>query len=186
MRASLRAALELVAGAWRVGMLDGRWLPDLAVDLMLAGVEPPSLVELAGLDLGPFDPRDAGDLLVAAFDELDLPMPDRDQAFVTATAFVAWALHTGNVPPRDAVRWAYRSCVQWDPPPGPPELFRLRDLDDDYSLAERGISVRSIEDVDDDVRVLAARLVADATSDANRWTSEPWAAHVMDLVVLVV
>jgi hypothetical protein len=103
------------------------------------------------------DPRDAGDLLAAAFDELDLPMPDRDQAFVAATAFVAWAVHTGNLPPPYAVRWAYRSRVQWDPPAGPPELFRLGDLDDDHSLAERRISVRSIDEADDDVRVLAAR-----------------------------
>jgi hypothetical protein len=72
-----------VACAWRVQLIDGRCLPDLATDLIVAGIDPPSLVELAGRDLAPFDPRDAGDLLVASLEELEMPVPDLGAALVT-------------------------------------------------------------------------------------------------------
>jgi hypothetical protein len=97
---TLRSGLDLVACAWRVQLIDGRCLLDLATDLIVAGIDPPSMVELAGLDLAPFDPRDAGDLLVASLEELEMPVPDLGAALVTATYFVAWAVQGGRLLPR--------------------------------------------------------------------------------------
>lgn len=112
---TLRSILDLVAGAWRVRLLDGRWLPDIAAELIAAGIDPPSLVELAGLDFAPFDPRDAGDLLVASFEELELPMPNLDKALLTAMVFAAWAVQTsGLLPWFDAEATPGASClVSW-------------------------------------------------------------------------
>lgn len=178
---TLRSILDLVASGWHVRLLDGRWLPDIAAELIVAGLDSPSLVELAGLDFAPFDPRDAGDLLVASFEELELPTPDLRDALITATLLVAWAVQTGRLMPSYATQWASRTFISAEYPDRPPELAKLFSLNEEYEAADYGHWHRPVEVIDEDVRTVVCELFAN--SDAPRWATEPCATRIIELIL---
>jgi hypothetical protein len=177
----IRSLLGVVFSAWRVRLLDARGLPDIAAELIAAGLDSPSLVELAGLDFAPFDPRDASDLLVAVFEELELPPPDLVDALKTATLIVAWAVEAGRLLPPYAAAWASRTFMTADCPDKPPELARLFSLDEEYYAVDHGHWHRCVEEIDDDARAVVRSLLAN--SDVPRWTAEPLGAQVIELIL---
>jgi hypothetical protein len=178
---TLRSVLDLVASAWRIELIDGRCLPDVAVDLMVAGLDPPSLVELAGLDLAPFDPRDAGDLLLASLEELEMPAPDLADALVTMTLFVAWAVQGGRLLPRYAAQWGCRTFIGGGYSAAPTALGKLFRLSDEYDETDNGWRHRSVEDIDNDVNAVVAGILAD--SDPPRWATGTFATHIVELIL---
>jgi hypothetical protein len=178
---TVQSILDLVVSAWRARLLDARWLPDISAELLAAGLDSPSLIDLAGLDFAPFDPRDAGDLLVASFDELGLPTPDLRDALITTTLLVAWALATERLLPRYAAQWAARTYIAADYPDAPRELATLFTLDDEYDQTDYGWWHRSIEDIDSDVRTVVQGLLTGHNSP--RWLTQPVATRIVELIL---
>lgn len=67
------ADLVLADDCLWAGVLLPEFLPQVATDLLVQGVDTPALSQVAGLDLWPFDPRDALDRWNQAVDEAGVP-----------------------------------------------------------------------------------------------------------------
>ncbi len=83
----------------RLGLLRSDDLPGLATQMLVVGYDSPRLVDLAGLDLGSFDPRDAADLWDQALTELDMDMPGAQQALLTVACPIARGVVEGRLDP---------------------------------------------------------------------------------------
>ena len=95
VRRSAPMELSIIQARWQVGALRPEEIPDLATELLTAGVESPAVVQLAGLVQA--DREEVAPLLAQAFAECGLqPMTDDDArwrlAFATARAIVDGAV----------------------------------------------------------------------------------------------
>jgi hypothetical protein len=87
--------LPIIQAKWQLGLLRAEEIPEHATSLLVAGIESPALIELAGL-IAP-DRWQVGPLLDAAFNELGLPPIDDTAArwrlvYHTAREIVARAV----------------------------------------------------------------------------------------------
>jgi hypothetical protein len=181
VEASPLSLLDVTAAMWQARLFDSRRLPSIAAELVASDVDASSLVELAGLDLGPFDPRDASDLLVAACVELGCPLPDSRSASVTAAVVLAWGVVHRSVPPKRAARLGSRAWIEAGYPDDPPELAELFMLEEEYDAGIYGQPLRPTVEIDEDVRAVAERLVA--THAADGWGDSPLAHKVLGMTL---
>lgn len=96
---SKRLDLHATLARLRLGLLRSDDLPGLATEMLAVGWESPRLSELAGLDLGPFDPRDASDLWEQAVSELNLDLPNAEEAVLTLACPIARQVLEGRLDP---------------------------------------------------------------------------------------
>jgi len=72
-------------------------LPPIATELLVGGVDSPALRTLAGLDLSPFDPRDATELMEQVMS--DLPQPPVLRRMELASALLTVQCVSGEITP---------------------------------------------------------------------------------------
>jgi len=108
-----------------MSLVDSRDLPDLATFLLVEGLDSPSLRDLAGLNLEPFDPRDAGALFDLVVGELGYRPILLADAYEWCLIVAAWAVVEGRVGPHDATVWFERLVASAGRPTGPPEAMQL-------------------------------------------------------------
>ncbi len=90
------------------------------------------LRELAGLDLSPFDFRDALDLLDRTVVELALTDQPPEQRLMLSAALIAYQCVSGAVRPRMVTKRFYTLAVNEDYPKDPPEVMEFFLLDDEW------------------------------------------------------
>jgi len=93
------------------GILRSDCLPALATDLLVAGVDTPSLRELAGIDLGPFDARDAADLFDRVVGEAQVSSHSRAEAVGRAAQVLAVVALDDQRPIGPTLRWFNRMTL---------------------------------------------------------------------------
>lgn len=123
--------LGVVDDALWAGVLLPESLPSIATDLLARGADTPSLRLLAGLDLAPFDPRDARDLFLDTLSETSTrarPIPDRVEA---AAHLLAVAATTRGLTTQATLHRFYLLAVATDYPEDD-EVMRLCGLDDEW------------------------------------------------------
>lgn len=123
---------ELVIASSQSGLLIPESLPKVATELLEDGMDSTSLRDLAGLDLSPFDFRDALDLLDNAVAELALPDQSTDQRLTLAAALIAYQCVSGTLRPRMVTKRFYSLAVTEDYPRDPPEIMEFFLLDDEW------------------------------------------------------
>lgn len=123
---------ELVLSASRSGLLVPESLPKVATELLENGFDSPKLRDLAGLDLSPFDFRDALDLLDQVVIELELPDQLIEQRLTLAAALIAYQCVSGILRPRMVTKSFYSLAVNEDYPRQPPEIMEFFLLDDEW------------------------------------------------------
>ncbi|MCP4968394.1 MAG: hypothetical protein GY926_24570 [bacterium] len=96
--------LGVAMAQWQLGLLRSDALPDVATEMLVLGYDSPAIVELAGLNLGPFDPRDASDLWPQALAELGLELPSSERALLTLACPIARDVVEGRRDPIDGAR----------------------------------------------------------------------------------
>jgi hypothetical protein len=94
--------VDVIDAAYATNLLDSRALPDLATWLVALGRSSESLVALAGLDMGPYDPRSARELWGAARAELGRSEASWLDRLLTSASLVAQAWRRGEVEDRRA------------------------------------------------------------------------------------
>jgi hypothetical protein len=151
---TLRQALADADAAVWAGVVMPERLPAIATRLLVQGADSPALRELAGLDLAPFDPRDALDLLGSLLDESGVtiePIADRTRR---AAQVLAAAMLANLVSTPDSLHLFQRMAVAADYP-NDPEIMALYGLDNEWS----GGWGRQHEEIETEVRSEAARIV---------------------------
>jgi hypothetical protein len=155
--AGLRNTLAVADAAVWAGVIMPEGLPTIATDLLAHGEDSPQLRTLAGLDLEPFDPRDAREL----FDEVllenavrpaDPPWRVRAAAHLIANALVA------NVMTVDRALGLFTRLADVAGYPDDREVMRLCSLEDEL-LGGRG---RSRAEVEVEAREIAASIARSA------------------------
>jgi hypothetical protein len=101
---SLVETLADAASAVWCGLILPESLPSIATQLLVEGADGVALRELAGLDLAPFDPRDAYDLLGEILEQAHVSVDGLLDRARRALALVAAALVRGNLESRGALR----------------------------------------------------------------------------------
>lgn len=147
--------LECWAAIDVVSLTDRRWYPHLATWLLSEGEDSDVLVELAGLDLEPFHPADARDLLAALMREQHVSLPESEPALGCALAVVARLFLADQVQLQQLLRLsthAYTACCY---PAGPDEVLVFYGLDDEWD----GGWGRSRKDMRSEARQTSSRLL---------------------------
>lgn len=139
------------------GVLYPDFLPEVATDLLVRGLDTPALRELAGLDLEPFDPREARDLWETVTREVGVPDRDRGARVVSAAQALAASASTRSLPTDVVLRRFFCLTLAGDYPDDS-DLMRLYGLDDEY----RDDWGRSRAEIEIEVKGLLARLSARA------------------------
>jgi len=137
------------------GVLRAELLPSVAAEFLARGLDTPALRELAGLDLQPFDLRDATDLYADAVAETSMPSSPEDLRLrrVAHVLAVSWA--SGRVSTPAALKHFYRLAV-WLDYPEDAAVMRLYALDDEWN----GGWGQTREQIEHEVSVLMASLSA--------------------------
>jgi hypothetical protein len=122
----------LLVATWRSGILMPECLPQAATELLVQGFDSPALRTLAGIDLGPFDPREATDLPEGAITELWIAEPSPRERLELASAILAHQCLAGDVLPRRTTHRFYLLAVHEGYPKEPTELMEFYMFDDDW------------------------------------------------------
>lgn len=177
---ALSEDLQITWGYWLGGAdRDRARVVDTAVDALVAGLDSPSLRELAGV-YGDETWSEIDNLILHIVDELGLPHPTEDRALRLDLRRRSVKLLAAEVEPIDLVAWGDRR-VGYD---GPIDLRALTFLDAEYSFLEDVLPYWVVEDrpgqmeaLDLVVRDLAAAVVAGETDLSRfipqRWTTDP-------------
>lgn len=153
--AQLGGVLEVVDCAVWAGVLFPEHLPSIATHLLAEGADTPALRSLAGLDLEPFDPRDARDVFLDVLAETATPERSRIERVEAAAYAVALATSSGLMSIGDALRRYYRLAVSTEYPDHD-EVMRLYGLDDEWA----GGWGRSQSEIEDEVSALVTAIVS--------------------------
>jgi hypothetical protein len=123
---------KLLVASSRSGMLVPESLPKVAAELLVDGLDSPSLRALAGLDLSPFDFRDALDLLDEAMVEMAIAEPSTEERLTLTAALIAYQCTSAALSPRQVTHRFYSLAVREDYPGEPPEIMAFYQLDDGW------------------------------------------------------
>ena len=134
-----------------------------AVDALVAGIDSPSLRELAGVSAEE-DYWTLRPLVEGTLDELDIsyPGPGTDEIQVAAARAMCKRLLKGSLPPREFAAWAHSTIGH----EGAARLQPLVELDDVYDVSE--YTGDNLQDLDDAARSEARRLLAGEPLQATR------------------
>jgi hypothetical protein len=137
----------------------GQPLVDAAAEALAAGVDSPTLRQLAGAPRA-FADEEASELAPIAFEELGLAIQERrsPEAVVAGARQLARQFLNGGLRPRDLARDLYAMYVAAG---YPEELANWSGIDDYYDMLENGVMAGRIEDADDAVTE-EARVLAEA------------------------
>ena len=147
--------IQLLLATWRSGILIPECLPQVATELLVQGFDSPALRTLAGIDLGPFDPREATDLLADTITELSISEPSTLERLELASAILAYQCVAGTVSPRRTTHRFYSLVVREGYPKEPAELMEFYMFDDDWDSG-----VVSRDQVEQEVSAKAADLLS--------------------------
>lgn len=150
-------ALAEAAVSWAAGGR-GQPLVDAAAEALAAGVDSPTLRQLAGAPRAVAD-EEARELAPTVFEELGLAIQERlsPEAFVAGARQLARQFLTQRLRPRDLARDLYAMYVAAG---YPGELANWSGIDDYYDMLENGVIAGRIEDADDAV-IEEARVLAE-------------------------
>lgn len=175
---ALSEELQITWGYWLDGAdRDRTRVVDSAVDALVAGLDSPSLRELAGV-CGDETWSEIDNLILRIVDELGVPHPTEDRALRLDLRRRSVKVLAGEVEPIDLVAWG-RDRVGHR---GPVDLRALTYLDAEYSFLEEDVfpywvvedRPEQMEALDAVVRDLAAAVVAGET-DLRRFVPQRWA-----------
>lgn len=138
--------LGLTSALLDVGILLPEALPGIATQMLVDGLDTPALREMAGLDLAPYDPRDARDIFVRVLEEADQPLVTGAQAVTVATAFLAAMVMAGRMPEQDATHCFYLLAIATEYSATPPALMHMYSLDDDWDMGGPEVIEREVRD----------------------------------------
>lgn len=126
-----------------------------AADALVAGVDSPTLRELAGASARD-DYWTLRPLVEGALEELGIPLPahDSDETQIAATRVMAKRVINGGLAPSEFARWAHATIGH----EGAPQLQPLVELDDAYDVTEYTGGTPS--DLDEAARSMALSLLA--------------------------
>lgn len=163
------ADLVLADDCLWAGVLLPEFLPAVATDLLVQGVDTPALSQVAGLDLWPFDPRHALDLWNQAVDEAGVPTHPPEVRVARAAQVLAAAALEQALPARDVLQ-RFHCLALAAGYPNDDDLIRLDGLDDEWRWT-RGDPYGAIEH---EVRdVLASLAIKGPTPRATLVDSVP-------------
>jgi hypothetical protein len=151
-----REALRDAVALWEVRTTFG---PDALIaaagDALVAGVDSPTLRELAGASARD-DYWTLRPLVEGALEELSIPLPapGSDEIQIAATRVMAKRVINGALTPSEFARWAHGTIGHQ----GAPELQPLVDFDDAYDVTEYTGDTPS--DIDEAARSMALSLLA--------------------------
>lgn len=148
-----RSTLALVDTAVWAGVIFPEHLPSIATSLLSDETDTPTLRALAGLDLEPFDPRDARDSfrdLLAESSIEPLPIEKRVDA---AAKLISFAYQQGRLTTSRLLRRFQQLAIASDYPDHD-EVMRLYALDDEW----RGEWGRTRDEMEADALELTGRL----------------------------
>jgi hypothetical protein len=106
---SCLADLDVAVGAWVLGLLDSRDLPNIATAALSKGLDGQRLRELAGLS--PADIAEASGIFESAIHEVGWTIPDRRQAAARYARCVAQLIVAGDVAPGDGAKALWRASL---------------------------------------------------------------------------
>jgi hypothetical protein len=147
----LRNTLAITDAAVWAGVIMPEGLPTIATDLLAHGEDSPHLRTLAGLDLEPFDPRDAREM----FDEVlaEHAVTPADQGWrVQAAAHLIATVLVANVMTVDRALDLFTHLANVAGYTDDPDVIRLCSLEDEL----RGRRGRSRGEIESEARELAA------------------------------
>lgn len=124
--------VEVTICAWRSGILFPEALPGIATQLLVDGHDSPSLRDLAGLDLAPYDFRDAADLLERIIPEMGIDEPSISRRLEIAAAILAYQCVANEISPRRTTHRFYSLAVREQYPKEPKEIMEFFILDDSW------------------------------------------------------
>ncbi|GAA4117735.1 hypothetical protein GCM10022415_15930 [Knoellia locipacati] len=116
-----RAALQVAAWRDTIGEMPSEVLVGLALDAVVAGMDGPRLIELAGADSS--DPRDLRDLWQAVVVEQGIERADEQNALWQLVRHTANGVVDGTVAPIVAANWLWRSASHRMEPEGDLRIF---------------------------------------------------------------
>ena len=116
-----RAALEVASWRDEIGELPSEDLVGLAVDAVVAGMDGPQLLELAGADT--WDTRDLRDLWQAVLAEQGVERAGEQTALWQLVRHTARGVVDGAVAPITAAEWLWRSASHRMEPEGDLRIF---------------------------------------------------------------
>jgi hypothetical protein len=145
---------ELVTASSGSGLLAPESFPKIATAMLEADYDSPSLRVLAGVDLSPFDFRDAIDLLNRSVVKLALPIQPTDRRLTLAAALISFQCVSGTLRPRMVTKRYYLLAVAEDYPENPPEIIEFFLLDDEWD----SIPWKS-DEMDEQIKGRAAELL---------------------------
>ncbi len=150
----LRTLAFADAGLWG-GIIFPEKLPAIAADLLVRGVDSPTLRNLAGADLEPVDPRDIRDLYQQLIDEAEAPTLELHDRVVMASQLLAAAVETGRLTVLESLVWFERLAI----------IARYPDIGDlmaMYSLKDEldGSWGRTAQDIEREASNTARRIAA--------------------------
>lgn len=137
------ADLVLADDCLWAGVLLPEFLPHVATDLLVQGVDTPALSQVAGLDLWPFDPRDARDVWERAVDEAGVPTHPPEVRVARAAQVLAAAALEQELPVRHVLQ-RFHCLALAAGFPSDEDLIRLDGLDDEWGWT-RGDPYGAIE-----------------------------------------
>lgn len=140
------------------GILDARRLPRLATWLLEHGLDMPSIVDLAGLDLAPFFSIDASEMFDRVVEELGMEASDLANELRIALAMAGQAHLEGHVSAERLLAIGVQLTTENNFPDEPDGLMQLYLLADEW-LGEWG---RGRDAILLDIRSLAQDAVANS------------------------
>lgn len=144
---------DVDASLWAGVILPGV-LPEVATQLVADGADTPALRSLAGLDLGPFDPRDARDVFIEACEQIGVEVEPISDRVGRAACVLASALLDDQITEREGTRGFYRLAVAAEYPDDP-LVMSLYGMDDEWD----GGWGRTAAELAQNVRAMAAQIL---------------------------
>lgn len=155
-REQLAALLGIVDDALWAGVVFPEFLPSIATDLLVRGADAPGLRLLAGLDLTPFDPREARATFLEVLSTASVPVRPITARVESAAHVLATAATRGDLTAQDTLRRFDRLAVAADYPDHD-EVMVLYGLNDEW-IGRWGRSRADIEaEVHDITTTIASR-----------------------------